>query len=430
METPPAPSSRHSPQYIAVLALAAVAILAVGSLLRPRKPPSEAVPPLSPTETQRLLRMAQRQTLETMTEHFALVAGDVAPRVVQLGAAGDSGVVWSADLVVTSARGGRVPESSEVTTAAGQSLPASRAVSGPQLPLAAYRVSGLPEPPAPRAAGTLPRPGEWVLAVWRRNGDDAFAPGHYLEADLTSCGEHPAEEVLSSLSFSAEMAGGGLFDLDGSLRALILRCGERYAALTLDSVSRLLAYGRTFEGQLLARHGLRVAAMDEETRRHLRVVGGALVTEVWSGYPAAAAGLRPGDVIQELDASPVGSPDDLQPLVLTAPEPRWALVARRGGRTIEVTLDAAPGEPSAGPEDGEGSGVRLEPPADGFPIGSVVPGSRGDEVGIRPGDRVVRMDQAVPRSAAEVRRALAGGGPVFLELERGQRRLGVLLDSR
>jgi S1-C subfamily serine protease len=135
-------------------------------------------------------------------------------------------------------------------------------------------------------------------------------------------------------------------------------------------------------------------------------------------------------VIQALDGSPISGPDDLQPLVLTPPAPGWTLKVRRARRTIGVTLDAAPGEPSAGPEEGEGSGVRLASPANGYPVESVLPGSRGDEAGIRPGDRVVRIDQVPPRSAAEVRRALAGKGPVFLELERGRRRLGVLLDSR
>jgi serine protease Do len=429
METPPAPESRHSPRYIAGLALAAAAILVVGSLLRPRKPASEAVPSLSPTETQRLQRLAQRQALETMAEHFALVAGDVAPRVVQLGAVGDSGVVWSADLVVTSARTGLLPESSEVTTPAGQSLSASRVVAGPQLPLAAYRVSGLSEPPA-RTAGSAPAPGEWVLAVWRRNGDHAFVPGHYLESEMTICGERVAEEVFSSLSLSAEMAGGGLFDLDGSLLAVILRCGGRYAALAPDSVSRLLAEGRSFEGQLVAREGLRVAALDEGTRRHLRTESGALVAEVWEGYPAAAAGLRPGDVIQALDDVAVVAPDDLQPMVATRTEPGWTLRVRRGGQTIAVTLGASPPPTPPRGEEGEGSGVRLMSPSRGYPIESVLPGSRGDEAGIRPGDRVLQIDRVPPRSAADVRRALAGRAPVFLELERGQHRLGVLLDLR
>jgi serine protease Do len=426
METP-APETRHSPKYIAVLALAAAAILVVGSLLRPAKPSSEVASSLSPTEMQRLQRLAQRQTLETMAEHFSLVAGDVAPRVVQLGAAGDSGVVWSADLVVTSARP-RVPESSEVTTPAGQSLPASRDVAGPELPLAAYRVRGLPEPPA-RAAAISPRPGDWVLAVWRRNGDHAFVPGHYLESEMTTCGEDVVEEVSSSLSLSAEMAGGGLFDLDGSLLAVILRCGEGYAAVTLDSVSRLLADGRTLAGRLLARQGLRVAALDDESRRHLRVESGVLVSEVWTGYPAAAAGLRPGDVIQGLDGGPVGSPEDLRPLVSPATEPSWTLRVRRGRRTVEVGLGSASATP-AGPEEREESGVRLLAPSRGYPIGSVLPGSPGDEAGIRPGDRVVGIDRVPPRSAADVRRALAGPDPVFLELERGQRRLGVLLEPR
>ena len=101
MPTPESSGNRHSPKYIAGLALAAAAILVVGLLLKPRQPTSQAPPPPSQVEMQRLARLAQRRSLDTMTEYFSDVAGDLAHRVVQVGAGTGSGILWENDLVLT-----------------------------------------------------------------------------------------------------------------------------------------------------------------------------------------------------------------------------------------------------------------------------------------------------------------------------------------
>jgi S1-C subfamily serine protease len=427
LSTPASSQKRHNPKYIAGLALASAAILAVGFLMKPRKPTSEAPPPLSQSEMQRLAMMAQRRALDTMTEHFSEVAGGLAFRVLQVGAGTGSGILWDPRLVLTAGRGLHAPESTVVMTPAGHLLTVTRSVAGPELPLAAYELPG----ETPRVsdhiaeAGTL-EPAEWVLAVWHREGNLAFNPGHYLETRATRCDELAAEEVRTSLALSSEMAGGGLFDLDGALVAVILPCGEGHAALSPPSVSRLIRAGRSLEGQLLALYGMRTAPVTEGLRRHLGVENGALVSEVWTGHLAAEVGLRPGDVIVELGGHEVGSSQDLQPLLLP-PELGMRLVrARRGRRTVEVDLSAPSGPPAL--PKGEDHGIRLASGPAGFPIGSVSPGSPADEAGLRTGDQIVRVDDVEPRSAAELRRVLARRRPAFVEIERGGRRLGMLLE--
>ena len=427
MPTSESGGNHHSPKYIAGLAAAAAAILLVGFLLKPRKPTSETPPPPSQIEMQRLARMAQRQTLEAMTEHFSEVAGDLAYRVVQVGAGTGSGILWGNDLVLTAGQGTPAPESTVVMTPAGHLLTVTRSVAGPQLPLSAYRLPG----ESPQRADDIARtrtlvPAEWVLAVWHRAGDLAFSPGHYLETRPTMCGEIGVEEVLTSLGLSDEMAGGGLFDLDGALVAVILPCGDSYAALHPASVSELLSMGRSLEGQLLALYGMRTLPVDEAAASHLGVEAGALVSEIWKGHPAAEVGLRPGDVIVGLGEHGVSSPADLQPLLLP-PELGVRLVkVQRGRRTVEVDLSTRSGSSEEAGE--ENHGVNLESISGGLVIGSVSPGSPGDEAGLRGGDRIVRVDDTVPRNSAELRRALASRRPVFVELERGPRRLGILLE--
>ena len=132
------------------------------------------------------------------------------------------------------------------------------------------------------------------------------------------------------------------------------------------------------------------------------------------------------DVIVGLGEHQVGAPQDLQPLLLP-PELGMRLVrARRGRRTVEADLSGQSGPPAAPEEDDHG--LRLASGPAGFPIGSVSPGSRADEAGIRTGDRIVRVDNVEPRSASDLRRVLARHRPAFVELERGGRRLGLLLE--
>jgi len=422
--TPTSSDNQHSPKYIAGLALGAAAILFVGFVLRPRKTTSDAPPPPSQVEIQRLARLSERRALDTMTEHFSAVARDLSYRVVQVGAGTGSGILWDPGLVVTASA--PAPESTVVMDWAGHLLTMTRVVAGPHLPLAAYALPGESRSPATHveAAGALAA-AEWILAIWHQEGELAFAPGHYVESRPATCEELDVEEVLTSVAFSEEMAGGGLFDLDGGLVAVVLPCGERLAALSPDSVSSLIETGRGFEGQMLALYGMRAVLLDDVARGHLDLEGGALVIEVWNGYPGATSGLRPGDVIVGLGGQDVESPQDLQPLLLP-PElgPRLVQV-RRGQETVEV--DLSPGSAATASAEDEDHGIGLEPAPAGFTIGSVSSGSCGADAGLRAGDRIVRVGDLEPRSATELRRALARRRPVFVEVERGPRRLGKLL---
>jgi S1-C subfamily serine protease len=427
LSTPTSNDKRHDPKYIAGLALASAAILAVGFLLKPRKPASEAPPPLSQSEMQRLARMAQRRALDTMNEYFSEVAGGLGSRVLQVGAGTGSGILWDSRLVLTAGHGLPAPESTVVMTPTGHLLTATRSVAGPQLPLAAYELPG--ETPFVNdhieEADPL-KPAEWVLAVWHREGDLAFSPAHFLEARPATCGDFAVDEMLTNLTLSSEMAGGGLFDLDGALVAVVLPCGEGHAAVSPPSVSRLIRAGRSLEGQLLALYGMRATPVTEVLQSHFGVEAGALVSEVWTGHLAAEAGLHPGDVIVGLGGHEVGSPRDLQPLLLPAELGMHLARARRGRRTVEVDLSPRAGPPA--PPEGEDHGVRLAFDPPGFPIGSVSPGSRADAAGLRTGDRIVRVDDVEPRSAAQLRRILTRRRPSFVEVERGGRRLGLLLE--
>jgi hypothetical protein len=418
----PTLGGKLTPRYRATLVAAALGILAVGSALRPRKPTSDAASPPSQTEVRRLQGLAERQSLETMTRHFAGIAADVASRLVQVETPSSTGIAWSADLVVGAGQSEPTAESTRLVRASGEQLAASRVVGGPGLPLAAFQVAGRLDPAARRASDAPDLvPGQWLVAVWRGNAGHVFAPGHYVET----------RELTTSLELSPAMRGAGLFDLDEALVAVVLPCEGRYAALSPESVTLGLVQGRSLDGRLGATYGLRVDPLEGAVRSHLGAKSGVLVSEVWTGFAGDLAGLRPGDVILGVDGAPVGTPEDLQLLLAPTERPQAVLGVWRGRKRQEVRLLARAFEAPRPPSTDEGPGLGLAPAAEGFRIGPVVAGSPAAEAGIREGDQLLRLDGAAPRTPAEAARALARKGrPVFVEVRSGPRRFGVLLGPR
>jgi putative serine protease PepD len=78
---------------------------------------------------------------------------------------------------------------------------------------------------------------------------------------------------------------------------------------------------------------------------HLATSTGALITSIEPGSPAASSSLQVGDVIVQLDTTPISSPDDLTAAIHPLqPGQHVSLVVYRGPsrRTIGVTLGARP----------------------------------------------------------------------------------------
>ena len=60
-------------------------------------------------------------------------------------------------------------------------------------------------------------------------------------------------------------------------------------------------------------NGVAVSDLDQQTRQELKVpdsVKGVVITEVQPDSPAAEAGLKPGDVIQEINRHPVKTAEE------------------------------------------------------------------------------------------------------------------------
>ena len=98
-------------------------------------------------------------------------------------------------------------------------------------------------------------------------------------------------------------------------------------------------------GQTVNDLGLALDNLTDTARRQLgygREITGALVTGVASGSPADDAGLRPGDVIVQVDRKDVANASAAV-RALSAAQPPVLLLVRRGSSTVFVTISPARG---------------------------------------------------------------------------------------
>lgn len=421
-------SKRTHRQYVALLALVSGAILIFGSLLKPKKTPET---PISQAELVSLQTLTQRRNLEDMASFFSDIANGVKSGLVWLEGMGAGGVVWEGNGLIIS------PGPRDLTTPTVSALTPEGEIAlqtdvlSPEFPVARLRApgeSGLR--PVFRTSVALLQQGAWILQVTsQQDGSHLFARGIYGGIGSARCGEFDVETVETSLPLTEAALGGGLFDMDGNLLGVLLRCGDRVSAVTPEGVDAILAEANTFGGQLARRYGLRVEALTDETRRYFEAETGVLVTRIFRGMPADAAGLVPGDVIQALDDNPINTVDDLARLVLPVAYPTFHLYVKRGRRSLRLDLMASESDIPSTVTEAAGQGIRLGSAAEGYLIENVIPGSRAERASLKTGDRLLEVGGRQYGDLEAVRKILSDTSQetVFIVVQRGERKLGVFL---
>ena len=423
----------RSPKYVVVLTLVACLILVVGWLARPRDLPKAQAPVPSETELEQLARRTERRSLESMTKYFAGIAGEVSPSLAYIPSAGVTGIVWDQQRVISAPLSEPRPSGTVTLTASSGDATVTPDLWGPNLPLTVLRT-----PPrlgtlavAPRASSP-PQPGDWIVAVWRTDGPQAFAAANFRQLTPTGCGQSSVTEVVSSLSLTRSMVGGGVFTLEGHLLGVILPCRDHIAAIETASIDAMLERVDTVGQRLLARYGFVVAPLSSEEALYFTVAGGLLVREVWNGSRADDAGVWPGDIITGVGDQPVGAIDDLRALTISAGT-SFDVVAQRGTKTVKFALMFGP-QPARPTGEPIAAGLTLEPAPQtdrSYRIESVVSGSQASRAGLAPGDRLVRVDRSAPRTLQQAQRILSTkrSSPMLLEVEREGRRIAIVIPS-
>jgi len=298
------------------------------------------------------------------------------------------------------------------------------------------------------------RPGDWVVAVGNPFGLGGTVTAGVVSARGRDIGAGPYDDFIQiDAPINSGNSGGPLFATDGSVigvnTAIFSPSGGSVGIgfaipsnMVRQVVAQLQANGKVERGFLGASTQPVTPALAQALR--LAKPEGALVGQVEADSPAARAGLRAGDVVTAVDATPVTNPRDLARAIGDArPGSTVKLAVQRDGaaQDLSITLATLPGEEgarSAAATETRGGPVgvalapvteetrrslNLAPDAKGAVIADVRPESPAAEAGLRRGDVILGVagrDVAdVQQAVGAIREAVrAPGAAVALRIQR------------
>jgi S1-C subfamily serine protease len=222
-----------------------------------------------------------------------------------------SGILWRPDVVVTSAQ--ELPDRSDFNLRrAGAEFSAKLVGRDPGTNVALLRLAQPIEAALPPAAATAPpRVGALALLI---GADDTGAPtGRLGMVHVTGPEWHSQAggKIDALVRLDARLGvdeGGPVLDAAGGLLGMSTAGPRRRAlvipAATVDRVlDPLLAEGRIARGWLGV--GLQPVMVPDSLRAAAGRDSGMMVVNLAAGGPAAAAGVLPGDIMLDLDGTPV-----------------------------------------------------------------------------------------------------------------------------
>ncbi|RKH07062.1 trypsin-like peptidase domain-containing protein [Corallococcus carmarthensis] len=226
-------------------------------------------------------------------------------------------------------------------------------------------------------------------------------------------------------------SGGPLLNVDGEIIGIntaIYANGQGIGfAIPADKVRRIVEELTRFGKVRPAWVGMDTADLPAQVAARLgwdRTFG-VIVTNVDPDSPASQAGVQRGDVVAELGGSRIQDAEDFDSRVRGYPARSvFPLVLFRAGgnRTVQVTPVEFPArllETLAW----EKLGLRVKENKGGMAISAVRPGSAASEIGLEPGDVLLRMNNQPVPSGDTFREALLTarrGRSVLLLVRRGR----------
>ncbi len=334
-----------------------------------------------------------------------------------------SGFVWSSDgIIVTNNHVVEGASRISVNFQDGTQLPARLIGVDPDSDVAVLRVNASHLVPAPIGTSSDLMIGETVVAV----GNPYGLSGTVTTGVVSALGRSvPSKEagrtftdfIQTDASINPGNSGGPLLNIEGKViginTAIYANAQGIGFAIPVDRAKKvvqdLLRYGQVRSAWIGA---VTSTITPEEARRlGIRTSRGALVERVFSGSPAQAAGLKPGDVITAVNGKQVDSREAFTTYTATTSSGQSvAMNVSRGGTPHTVQVRAVD------PPQGLGlailqdiAGLRVRNSGGNVVIDEVTGGSRADKIGLAPGDLVVGVNGDEVHSTKELDDALVRG---------------------
>jgi Do/DeqQ family serine protease len=307
----------------------------------------------------------------------------------------------------------------------------------PKTDLAVLKVDApAPLPAAELADSDRLRVGQWAIAIGNPFGLDRTVTVGIISATARNrVGVTTYENFIQTdASINPGNSGGPLLNLDGKvigINTAIVAAGQGIGfSIPINEakvvMAQLIAKGRVVRGWL----GVVIQDVTDELASSfgVREREGVLVADVMKGGPAEAAGLRPGDVVVELNGMRIREVPDLQRRVAgVAPGDKVRVVVVRDGapQPVTVTVGEMPtDEPTVlAQASAEGFGFQVEPLAPGAAerlnlsvsqgvlVVDVAAGGPADLAGLRRGDVILEVARQVVTDAQSFGQALAALAP-------------------
>lgn len=337
----------------------------------------------------------------------------------------------------------------EVFTQARNKYRAKVVGADPRTDIAVIKVDASGLPALPLADSSKLKVGDVVFAIGDPFGIGETATMGIVSATGRALGgtiEHYEDFIQTDAPINPGNSGGALIDLRGNLVGINTAIisgggggneGVGFAIpvnLAHNVMDQIVEHGKVIRGYL----GVTIQNLDPDLAKAFGLShgGGALVGDVAPNSPGAKAGLQRGDVVLQLNGTPVSGSDDLSLRISQmAPGAVAHLQVYRSGHTqnVDVTLDEYPekNQPSQPSESGGAAlnGLQVQnlsgdirqqlglPSAvTGVVVTAVDPGSPAAAAGIQEGDVVQEVDRKPVHSVDEYQRAIAGtqNQPVLL----------------
>jgi serine protease Do len=316
----------------------------------------------------------------------------------------------------------------------------------PKLDLALLKLQGASGlPVAPLGSSEALRVGEHVLAV-----GNPFGLGHTVTLGIVSAkartiGAGPYDDFIQTdASINPGNSGGPLFNWRGEVVGInaAIRAGANGIGFAIpvdalkDVLSQLRDRGYVQRGKL----GLEFQPLTRELASALGLDApkGALVAGVEPNGPAARAGIKPGDVIVDINGIAIQHAEELpRNVARNAPGTDVKVGVLRGKDRREVIAkldaladDAGPQTPGKGPAPAQpapqsagklGLEVADVPGGGGVRVMRFAPGSNAQE--LRPGDVITELNGAPVKDVASLNAAMTKvkpGTTALLKVRRGE----------